>query len=404
MTGIFRICIGAILLALLLNIGIVCAADGEVMHADLNVSKIVRSTGPYETDDEVTWVITVWNNGPANATNISIAEDSSLLAGLKNSTAVAGLGTYNTTTNIWKIDELKNASYTTLTLKTTFSTSGDKTNKVAITALNETDTILNNNHAEATVRFNASGNITPDSHVSANLVIKPTTLNLKSKGVFTVHVFLTDAGLNPAADEPKKPRIDYANSSLTCSGAELVRASTSGKDGRTLLARFHRTDLENITSENGVKVNCSGTLAVNGAMIPVDGTDTIRVIGEKKGLDKVLSRLWKFLGIEKDDIDINETEDGNITVMFTLNPDNFKNPGLAKKFLKNQDEESENVAGNETTVADQTHSGKENKLKNNGDTKQTREKNAEDKPDKDNKGSDRHDNQSNGKSNGKKNT
>jgi len=301
MTGIFRICIGAILLALILNIGIVCAADGEEMHADLNVSKIVSSTGPYETDDEVTWVITVWNNGPANATNISIAEDSSHLAGLKNSTAVAGLGTYNTTTNIWKIDELKNASYTTLTLKTTFSTAGDKTNKVAITALNETDPILNNNHAEATVRFNASGTITPDSHVSANLVIKPTTLNLKSKGVFTVHVFLTGAGLNPAADERKKPRIDYANSSLTCSGAELVRASASGKDGGTLLAKFHRTDLENITSDKGVKINCSGTLAVNGAMIPVDGSDTIRVIGEKKGLDNVLSRLWKFLGIEKDD-------------------------------------------------------------------------------------------------------
>ena len=124
---------------------------------------------------------------------------------------MAGLGRYNTTTNIWNIDELKNASYTTLTLKTTFNTSGNKINKVNITALNETDPILNNNHAEATVRFNVSGNITPDSRVSANLVIKPTTLNLKSKGVFTVHVSLTGAGLKPAADERKKPRIDYAN-------------------------------------------------------------------------------------------------------------------------------------------------------------------------------------------------
>ncbi len=138
--------------------------------------------------------------------------------------------------------------------------------------------------------------------------------------------------------------------------------------------------------------------------VTVEGSDTIRVIGEKKGLDKVLSRLWKFLGIEKDDVEITEGEDGNITVTLSLNPDNFKNPGQAKKFLKNQDNESENVAGNETTVSDQARGGKENKLKNNGDTKQTREKNAEDKQDKDNKGSDRRDNQSNGKSNGKKNT
>ena len=81
--------------------------------------------------------------------------------------------------------------------KLLFSSAGNKTNKVAVTALNETDPVLNNNHAEATVRFNASDNITPDSRVSANLVIKPTTLNLKSKGVFTVYVSLTGSRPEP---------------------------------------------------------------------------------------------------------------------------------------------------------------------------------------------------------------
>ena len=363
MTRIFGMIIGVILLALVFNSGIVCAADGEETHADLNVSKTVTSTGPYEIDDEVTWAITLWNNGPANATSITLKDDISQLQGLKNITAVAGRGKYNTTTNIWNIDELKNASYTTLTLKTTFSTAGDKTNKVTITALNETDPILNNNHAEATVRFNASGTITPDSRVSANLVIKPTTLNLKSKGVFTVHVSLTGAGLNPAADERKKPRIDYANSSLTCSGAELVRASASGKDGRTLIAKFYRQDLENVTPGEGIRINCSGTLAVNGMIIPVEGSDTIRVIGEKKGLDKVLSRLWKFLGIEKDDVEITEGEDGDITVTLSLNPDNFKNPGQAKKMLKIKDNEPTTEAVNDTAVSDQIRKGRKNPYK-----------------------------------------
>ena len=401
MIRIFRIFIGAILLALLFTIGIVCAADGEEMHADLNVSKIVSSTGPYETYDEVTWVVKVWNNGPGNATNITITEDISHLAGLKNITAMAGLGTYNTTTNIWKIDELKNASYTTLTLKTTFSTAGNKTNKVAITALNETDPALNNNHAEATVRFNASGNITPDSRVSANLVIKPTTLNLKSKGVFTVYVTLTP-GLNPAADERKKPRIDYANSSLTCSGAELVRASASGKEGGTLIAKFYRQDLENVTAGEGIRINCSGTLAVNGMIIPVKGSDTIRVIGEKRGLYNVLSRLWKFLGIEKDDVEITEGEDGNITVTLSLNPDTFKNPGQAKKMLTIKDNEPTTEAGNETAGSDQTRAGKEKNSKNNGVNK-IRERNAGEKSDKINNGSDKQEDEFPGKSNGKKN-
>ena len=73
------------------------------------------------------------------------------------------------------------------------------------------------------------------------------------------------------------------------------------------------------------------TLAVNGMIIPVKGNDTIRVIGEKRGLDNVLSRLWKFLGIEKDDVEITESEDGNITVTLSLNPDNFKNLRSGKK-------------------------------------------------------------------------
>jgi uncharacterized repeat protein (TIGR01451 family) len=376
-------------------------------QADLNVSKVVSSTGPYKIDDEVTWVVTVRNNGPANATNITIAEDISHLTGLKNMTAVEGLGKYNTTTNIWNIDELKNASYTTLTLKTTFSTAGDKTNKVTITALNETDPILNNNHAEATVRFNASDiitpHITPDSPVSANLVIKPNTLNLKSKGVFTVHVSLTGTSWTSQNEKTNKPRIDYANSSLTCSGADMVRATVSKKDGGTLIAKFHKQDLENVTAGDGVQINCSGTFLVNGKTITVEGSDTIRVIGERKGLDKVLSRLWKFLGIEKDDVEITEGEDGNITVTFSLNPDNFKNSGQAKKMLKIKDNEPTTEAVNETAVSDQTRGGKEKNSKNNGDNQQIRERNADDKPDKGNKRSDKQDDESPGKSNGKKN-
>lgn len=407
MTRFFRMFIGAILLALVFNIGIVCAVDGEVTHADLNVSKVVSSTGPYEIDDEVTWVVTVWNNGPGNATNITIAEDISHLAGLKNITAVAGLGRYNTTTNIWNIDELKNASYTTLTLKTSFNTSGNKINKVNITALNETDPIVNNNHAEATIQFNTSDiitpHITPDSPVSANLVIKPTTLNLKSNGVFTVYISLTGTSWTSQNKKNNKPRIDYANSSLTCSGADMVRATVSKKDGGTLIAKFHRQDLENVTAGNGVRINCSGTFLVNDKTITVEGSDTIRVIGERKGLDKVLSRLWKFLGIEKDDMEITEGEDGNVTVTFSLNPDNFRNVGQIKKTLKNLDNESDTEADNKTELSDEKRDVKEHPSKNNGNNQQIRETNDNKKAEKGNNDKNERDDESPGKSNGKKN-
>jgi uncharacterized repeat protein (TIGR01451 family) len=404
MTRLVRMTTTAILLALVFTIGIAAAAGYNERHADLNVSKTVRSTGPYATGDEVTWAVTLRNDGPANATNITLKEDISRLFGLSHVTAVADHGIYNTSTNVWSIDRLNNATSATLSIRTNFTSAGTKTNRIIITALTETDPVPGNNQAEAVVQFNTSGSIRENEPVSANLMIRPTTLNLNKKGVFTVYISLTGTVGFKSAEGSKKPYIDYANSSLTCSGADMVRASVSNKDGGTLIAKFHRYDLENVTPGDGVIINCSGTLKVDDQSVSVKGNDTIRVIGERKGLDKILSRLWKFLGIEKDDIEINESEDGNVTVTFTLNPDNFKNSGQVKKFLKNQNDESDTGSVNETAASDQTHGGNGKSEKYNGDNKQIRQKTAGDKPEKGTNGSDNGDDGSWGKSNGKKNT
>lgn len=403
MTRLVRMMTAAILLALVFTTGIASAADYNETHADLNVSKAVISAGPYIIDDEVTWAVTLRNDGPANATNITLKEEISRLFGLSHLTAVADKGIFNTSTNIWSIDRLNNATSATLSIRTNFTSAASKTNRITIAGLNETDPVQGNNQAEAVVQFNASGSNKNDEPVSANLVIRPTTLNLNSKGVFTVYISLTGAGFK-SSEGSKKPRIDYANSSLTCSGADMVRASVSNKDDGTLIAKFHRNDLENVTPGNGVIINCSGILKVDDMIVAVEGNDTIRVIGERNGLDKILSRLWKFLGIEKDDIEMNESEDGNVTVTFTLNPDNFKNSGQVKKLLKNQDDESDIKTANETAAPDQTPAGDEKSEKHTGDNKQNLQKNTWDKPDKAANGSNKSDDGSQGKSNGKKNT
>ncbi len=395
MTRFLRLFSGAILLALLSTVGIVCAAN-----ADLNVSKMVNSTGPYEPDDEVTWVVTLWNNGPSDATNITVKEDISQLSGHKNMTFEADTGEYNTTTHIWTIPELKNATVTSLTLVTGFNTSGEKINRVNITALDQTDPNLNNNHAERNVIINAAAAVIEDKPLSVKLSIKPTTLNLKSRGVFTVFVSLDGISDN---DNATKPRFDYDSSSLTCGEAEMIRASVSNRDGGTLIAKFHRYDLENVTSGDGVKINCTGIISVNGEEIAVEGGDTIRVIGEKKGLDKVLSQLWKFLGIEKDDIEINESEDGNVTLTITLNPDSYKNKGQAKKIARNSGDESGNNTDGVQEVSDKTRGPKETAGKNTGTEKNLRENNGNSANGKGNKNADELDDESPGKSNGKKN-
>jgi uncharacterized repeat protein (TIGR01451 family) len=374
----------------------------QAPKADLTISKRVSSTGPFEIDDNVTWVVTLWNHGPDNATNITVAEDVSDLTGLKDLTAVASLGTYNASTKLWNISKLENATSATLTLTTNFSISGKKTNRVIITALNETDPHRDDNSAHATVLFNTTDIITPGSPGSGNLTIKPTSLNLKSNGVFTVYVTLAGFAEMAPDGNSNKPRIDYDNSSLTCSGADMVRASVSNKDGGTIIAKFHRQDLENVTAGDGVQVNCSGTLSVNGETINVTGYDTIRVIGEKSEMDKIFSRLWKFLGISQDDVEITEGEDGNATLIISLNPDNFKNFGQIKKTLKNQDNESATDAANETELSDKNQSVKEHSSKDNGNSKQIKETNADKKTEKGNNDKNERDDESAGNSNGKK--
>ena len=255
----------------MLMVPLVSAAE---LKADLNVTKVVSSTGSYAINDTVTWVVTVWNNGPDDATNVTIQEDISQLSGHGDITVDVSDGAYDSATGNWTIPLLKNATSETLTLVTNFSTAGAKSNKVMVT-LDQTDEDLSDNSDESEVT------VFDRLLLSADLKIKPTTLNINSKGVFTVFVTLNTSG--STQEGAKKPQIDYSTSSLTCSEAELIRvAKVSNKDGGTLIAKFYRQDLQNVTNGTGAMVNCSGTLSVEGQSIYVEGSDTIRVIGEKK--------------------------------------------------------------------------------------------------------------------------
>ena len=395
MTRFLRIFSGVVLLALLSTVGVVCAAE-----ANLSVSKVVNSTGPYKPGDTVEWVVTIRNNGPDDATNITMNEDISQLLGHQAITVQVGEGVYNSTTNAWKISRLENATSASLTLITNFSSTGEKTNNVTITVLDQTDPYQNDNHAEKSVFINQTLPVKKNKPLSVKLSIKPTVLNLKSKGVFTVFVTLDGISPEGSADNETKPKIDFDNSTLTCGEAELTRASVSNKDGGTLVAKFYRQDLMNVTKGSGVMVNCSGTISVNGTTYDVEGSDTIRVIGEKKGLDKFLSDLKKYLGIEKDDIVINETGDGNTTLTITLNADSFKNKGQVKKMSKNQGDES--ATNTDDSQSDKTRGPREKEVKNTGNNKNLRENTADDTG-KGNNTSKGPDDESPGNSKGKKN-
>jgi hypothetical protein len=268
---------------------------------------------------------------------------------------------------------------------------GEKTNKVTVT-LNETDEDLSDNSDDSGV------SVFDKLLLSADLKIRPTTLNINSKGVFTVFVTLNASG--STEDGAKKPQIDYSTSSLTCSGAELIRAAkVSNKDGGTLIAKFYRQELQNVTNGTGVMVNCSGTLSVDGQSIYVEGSDTIRVIGEKKGLDKLFSDLKKFLGVEKDESEVDETVNSTADSTVTLNPESYKNNGQLKKQTRNSDDQSVTTTVTQDP-SDKTRGPKENAGKNNDNDKNLQRNTDGDTPGKGNNNI-KPDDESPGKSNGK---
>ena len=105
----------------------------------------------------------------------------------------------------------------------------------------------------------------PNVTISANVTIKPETLNLASKGVFTAFIQLSE-GYDVA---------DINVSTVECEGAQAIREVG---DSDMFIAKFNRQDLIDVPTVDEVELTVTGEL-YDGT--PFEGSDTIRVI--KKG-------------------------------------------------------------------------------------------------------------------------
>jgi hypothetical protein len=375
-----RLSLRLLCIVVLLFCGGIAAVHASDTDANLNITKVILSPNPSFVGDEVSWRVTVWNNGPANATNISVAENSSGLTGLQSFHAEVSSGTYDESTHQWNISEIENGTSATLILNTTFQTIGDKVNQVNITSLNETDPDTTDNNATAVVRINA----TPPKVTGVSLEIKPETLNLKSNGVFTVFVHLT--GLDP------EQHIDLANSTLTCGGAEPVRWMISEGKGGTLSAKFQRADLIGLEPGKAVKITCSGTLSIDGQTIVVEGNDTIRILDGGWGLQSFFAKILAFLGALDRNGDGEIGADDGINVTPPLNLSEIRNMADLKKELRTTQVESASPDRDDkwgTNVMDEEKPQKRNTEKefaamNKGDEEKNRDQNGKDKGEKGN--------------------
>ena len=148
-------------------------------YVDLSISKTVNTTGPVNVTDKLEFVITVKNNGPANATNVLV--DEALNYHLKLLSYNATAGTYDGFT--WVIGNLNRGAEAKLTIVAEVISAGNVTNEVAVKST-EKDTNTSNDNADIT-------NITayPIVDMAITKLVNVSTFNITDKIRFTITVY-----------------------------------------------------------------------------------------------------------------------------------------------------------------------------------------------------------------------
>jgi uncharacterized repeat protein (TIGR01451 family) len=118
---------------------------------DLALSKSVDNGTPIE-NDTIVYTISATNNGPDNATGVSISD--SLPGGVTFVTYSATQGVYTQATGLWDVGALNNLANATLTITATVDvgTAGTTINNIAtVNAVDQTDTNAGNDTANASI-------------------------------------------------------------------------------------------------------------------------------------------------------------------------------------------------------------------------------------------------------------
>jgi uncharacterized repeat protein (TIGR01451 family) len=100
-------------------------------QADLRLDKTVNDPTP-NPGDTITFTITVYNDGPDTATNVTVEDI--LPAGLSYLSDIPSQGTYNNLTGIWTVNTLANGTFATLQITAQVTGTGVITNIAQVNA------------------------------------------------------------------------------------------------------------------------------------------------------------------------------------------------------------------------------------------------------------------------------
>lgn len=135
-----------------------CTVVTPTTSSDMAVTKTV-SASPYAIGQNLVFTVVASNNGPDNASGVTVND--LLPPGLTYVTSTASTGSYNPTTGVWNVNNLSVSATATLTVTATPTSTGTYQNCAAISATETDNTASNNN-----------------SCVSVNVPAPPTSIDL----------------------------------------------------------------------------------------------------------------------------------------------------------------------------------------------------------------------------------
>ncbi|NOR27118.1 MAG: DUF11 domain-containing protein, partial [Lutibacter sp.] len=230
--------------------------------ADLVTTKTVDNATP-NVGDTVTYTITVVNNGPSIATDVSLTD--ALPVGVTYASYTATGGTINTyASNVWTIGELANASSATITISATVDT-GEAGNTIVNTA-----TAATGNETDPVAQADPTASITvTSSDLSLLKVVDNSTPNVGDTVTFTLTL------LNSGPSTATNISIDE---SLPSGYSYVSHVASGGNTYDTV------TELWNISSMS------------SGSFVTLTITATVNVTGDYTNVAEVVS-------VDQEDID-----------------------------------------------------------------------------------------------------
>jgi uncharacterized repeat protein (TIGR01451 family) len=156
-------------------------------QADLALAKTVSNATP-NVGDTITFTVTLRNNGPDPATNVTVKDV--LPAGVTFVSATPSQGTYNSGTGVWAVGTVTAIMPPTLTIQATVLSPNRQTNTATITHSDQFDPNTANNTASATVN--------PQADLALTKTVSNATPNVGDTITFTVT--LRNNGPDPATN------------------------------------------------------------------------------------------------------------------------------------------------------------------------------------------------------------